>query len=296
MGEYIGLVPPPEGFVQTEKYNFARFAEGPNYKKVNHDLVEKVYNQLPIRSIGVDVATGHGMVLRQMAEIANGTNKSFYLIGVDLDPYAIERARKQILSTGECGFVFLQGDARNLKDLLKDYFKPGEVDYASIHDAIHEIRDDQTKKEIVDSMAEMLKPGGYFSYNSAFTTEAVGIEWAYWQIVFMKTFNAKRYKGEEIQSMPIHPPAFYRRLIEAAGLSIVHDKLAEVPMSEKALIGISEYPPFARGFTEKLVFDRPVCLDEGIEGIKQAIKPTLDRYKTDSLLRKWHEIIAQKAA
>ncbi|MBI2338731.1 class I SAM-dependent methyltransferase [Candidatus Daviesbacteria bacterium] len=292
MGEYLGLVPPEEGFVQTAKFNFARFAEGPNYKAVNHDLIKRVIDRLPTQSITVDVATGHGMVPRLMADIVAGTDKRVFSIGVDLDPYAIEQARRRIRNTGEVGFVFLQGDARNLKDVLKDFVKPGEVDYTSIHDAIHEIRDDDTKTDIIDSMVKMLRPGGLLSYNSAFTTEAAGMEWGIWLLNFLKISGARRNK--DIQGMPVHTPDFYKILIENTGLTVIHEDKVKVPLSLEELKSISEYLPFVRGFTETLIFPRPVEMEEGIEMMKQALVPTLDKLKSDSLVRKWHEIIAQK--
>lgn len=61
MGEYIGIVPPPEGFVQTPQHNFGPYSERPGYKKVNSDLIGRVFELLPGQNITVvDVATGFG--------------------------------------------------------------------------------------------------------------------------------------------------------------------------------------------------------------------------------------------
>lgn len=299
MGEYIGLAQPKEGFTQTERFNFARFAEGPNYKAVNRNLVEKVFSLLPEKSIGIDVAMGHGMLARLESDLLAGTSKQHYQIGVDLDPYAITQAKAQIPDTQECRFTFLQGDARDLKNLLRWYVKPGKVDYTSIHDAIHEVRDDPKKAEILKSQVKMLRVGGLFSYNSAFTSKAAGREWGIWLREFMNVAETEgvtvsSYKGKDIDRMPVHPPEFYKGLIENSGLEVIHDELVEVRMSKEELEGISEYPPFVKGFTEALVFSHPVKMELGIDWMKQAIQPTLDRFKTDALLRRWHEIIAQK--
>lgn len=297
MGEFIGLVPPKEGFIQNERFNFARFAQGPNYRLVNRNLVEKVFSLLPGQEIvALDVAMGHGMVSRLVAELMAGTGRQVEMIGVDLDAYAVKQARTQIIDTEEVGFTFLQGDATDLKKVLNSQYllegPEGNFDYTSIHDAIHEIRDDPTKAEILESQEEMLKPGGLLSYNSAFTSEATGMEWGIWLLNFLKISGAKRDKS--IQGMPVHTPKFYYDLIEAAGLEVIHEDLVTVQMSKEELMGISEYPPFVRGFTESLIFPRPVGLEEGVKLMQEAIQPTLDKLKKDSLPRRWHEIIAQK--
>lgn len=296
MGEHIGLVSPAEGFVQTPRFNFGRYSECRGYNKVNGDLVAEVLERLPQKTIvALDVAMGHGMVPRLISTQLADTNRQAHVIGVDLDAYAVQQARTQILDTANTYFTFLQGDARDLRHLLEGHVKPGGINYTSIHDAIHEIRDDGIKAAIVRSQAEILAPEGLLSYNSAFTTIAVGREWAIWVIEFMKRFDgAHKYKGDDVQGLPILAPAFYRGLIEDAGLSIVHESIVEVPHFKEDLEAIAEYPPFAKGFTEKIVFPRKVELEEGITIMKQAIPPTLKKLKRESLTRKWHEIIAQK--
>lgn len=295
MGEYIGLVPPTEGFVQTPRFNFGRYSEGTGYNKVNSDLIEEVLGRLPQQSITVvDVATGHGMVPRLVSTQLAGTNRQAYVIGVDSDAYAVEQARAQILDTANVRFTFLRGDARDLRHLLEGYVKPGEVNYTSIHDAIHEIRDDGIKAAIVRSQAEILAPEGLLSYNSAFTTVAVGREWAFWQIEFMRLFEANKHRGEDVKKLPVHPPSFYRDLIVDAGLVPIHERTVVVPQGREELEAISEYPPFVVGFTQMMVFPRPVTLKEAVDGMKGSITPVFDRFKTHSISRVWHEIIAQK--
>lgn len=297
MGEHIGLVPPAEGFIQTPRFNFGRYSEGTGYNKVNGDLIAEVLKRLPQQSITVvDVAMGHGMVPRLVRTQLAGTDRQAHVFGVDLDAFAVEKARAQILDTANVRFTFLRGDARDLRHLLEDRVKPGEVNYTSIHDAIHEIRDDKIKAAILKSQAEMLAPEGLLSYNSAFTTVAVGREWAFWLMEFMNLFpDSHRYKGDDVHGLPVHPTAFYRGLITDTGLAIVHERTVPVLQDKDALEGISEYPPFIVGFTEKIVFPRPVSMEEASDKMKRAIPPTLARLKTNSLTRVWHEIIAQKS-
>lgn len=295
MGEYIGLVPPPEGFVQTGRYNFGRYSRGENYRKVNRDLTDKVFELLPEQNLtAVDVAMGDGMVPRLATERLSGTNRRLYMVGVDSDAYAVETAKTQIPDTPNVHFTFLQGDARVLPEVLAGYVEVGQVDYTSIHDAIHEIRDDEAKAAILKNQARILRPGGLFSYNSAFTTEAVGREWAFLQMAFMELFGAYKYRGKDVQKLPVHPPSFYRGLIIEAGLIPIHEAIVKVPHYQEELEAISEYPSFVNGFTQMMVFERPVYLEEAVDGIKRAIRPVFDKFKTNSIVRTWHEIIAQK--
>lgn len=289
MGEYIGLVPPAEGFVQTAAFNFGRYSRSRNYIKVNWDVIDKVFELLPGQNLtAVDVAMGDGMVPRLAAKRLVGTNRRLYMVGVDIDAFAVETARAQTTDTANVKFIFLQGDACALP------IKLSQADYTSIHDAIHEIRDDQAKADIFKNQAKILRPGRLLSYNSAFTTEAVGREWAVWQVEFMRLFGAYKYRGEDVQKLPIHPPSFYRNLIIEAGLIPIHEALVEVPHYQEGLEAISEYPPFVNGFTQMMGFSRPVYLEEAVEGMKRSIRPMFDRFKTDSINRIWHEIIAQK--
>lgn len=291
MGEYIGLVPPAKGFVQTPEFNFGRYSRGRNYERVNGDVVDKVLKFLSGQNLtAVDVAMGDGMIPRLTAKRLAGTNTRLYMVGVDIDAFAVETAKAQITDTANVKFIFLQGDACALP------IKLSQADYTSIHDAIHEIRDDQAKVDIISNMALILKPSGLLSYNSAFTTEAIGSEWAVWQVEFMRLMGAHKHRGEDVQKLPIHPPSFYRGLITEAGLLPIHEALVKVPHYQEELEAISEYPPFVNGFTQMMVFERPVYLEEVVEGMKRSIKPMFDRLKTDSIVRLWHEIIAQKTA
>jgi len=295
MGEYIGVVSPAEGFVQTATFNFGRYSQRENYSRVNRNLTDKVLGLLGGQDLtAVDVAMGHGMVPRSAAKNLAGTNRRLYMVGVDIDAYAVEQAKLQIPDTPNVHFTFLTGDARALPKILAGYIKPGEADWTSIHDSIHEIRDDQAKADIIKNQALILRPGRLLSYNSAFTTEAIGREWAVWQIEFMRLFRAHKYRGEDVQKLPIHQPSFYRSLIIEAGLTPIHETLVQVPHYQGELEAISEYPPFVNGFTQMMVFDHAVYLEEAVEGMKRSIQPMLSRLNADSIIRVWHEIIAQK--
>lgn len=140
------------------------------------------------------------------------------------------------------------------------------------------------KAGILKSQAEILAPGGYLSYNSAFTTKAVGREWALWQIAFMELFGAHKYRGEDVQRLPIHPPDFYRDLITSAGLRPIHERFVDVPHYREELEAISGYPPFVLGFTQMMVFPGPVYLEEAVDGMRRVIPSVLERFKTDSII------------
>lgn len=295
MGEFIGLVPPAEGFVQTPQFNFGLYANRPRYQEVNRDLIARGFEILKQEKImGVDVATGHGMVPRQASLVVEGTNIRLFMVCTDLDEYAVKTAKAEIPDTPNARFTFIQGDARDLPRVLSGHISPGQVDYTSINDALHEMRAKELKLAILKSQAEILKPGGLFSFNSAFTTKSVFREWAVWQMEFMKIMDAERYRGGDIEGLPVLSPEDYRDLIEGRGLRVIHEAMVSYPHYKQDLEGISDYPPFAKGFTEKMVFKRPVSLAKGIQGMKDAITPTLTRLKTDTIPRVWYEVIAQK--
>ena len=125
---------------------------------------------------------------------------------------------------------------------------PDGVDYVSVHDAIHEIGDEEDKESILAAMSRILKPGGVMTYNSAFTTAALeesAVKWGRWKSRAFSLLGGKR--DRKAKAIAIHSPEEYKEMISQAGLSIVHEAKRAVKLSRDALGAISRYPAFVEG-------------------------------------------------
>jgi len=279
--------------VQSEEYCFVPFARDSAYRQANRDLLLEAFAYLPPMFFQVDVATGTGLVPQEVGSLCEEKGKAGRVIGVDLDPFALESARRNTPSTPHCVVEFVEGRAQDMGQLLDGIIPPEGVDYVSVHDAIHEIGGDKDKKSVFAAMAGILKPGGIFTYNSAFTTAAMegsAIKWGRWKAKALSILGGKR--DRKVEAIKIHPPEEYKEMICNAGLVVIHEAKRVVELSRSALAAIAQYPAFVEG-----VFADMVGREEmQFEKKSQALIEALDSLGITEIPRIWHEIVAQKAA
>lgn len=70
--------------------HFGHFAEIPEYRQVNEQLVERLFQHLPNPFVLVDVATGTGLVPQLLIEKAERLGYSGTIIGIDPNPDSLE--------------------------------------------------------------------------------------------------------------------------------------------------------------------------------------------------------------
>ena len=214
------------------------------------------------------------------------------VIGIDPDGFAVESASATTPSTAHCTVEFVQGKAQDLHQLLAGKIPTDGVDYVSIHDALHEI-DEADKQDVIRSMVDVLRPGGLFSYNSAFTTIAMDECPMVWGRIKSKAISILGGKRDRnAQGFVVHTPEEYRQMLVDAGLAVIHEARRSVMMSRAALEAIARYPQFAFGVFVDMVDTEQVSIQQKSQAIIQAIH---ELGVTESL-RIWHEIVAQKPA
>jgi ubiquinone/menaquinone biosynthesis C-methylase UbiE len=277
----------------NRELDFGDFSKRKEYIDVNQKLVEMLFSKLPDGFFHADVAAGTGMVERLFRENAEKTQKSGTIIGIDPNVTSLNYARKEVPSSEKLSVIFIEGMGQNLKQLLEGKIPQRGVDSVSIHDALHEIRDNSDKASVIQSMADILKPEGYLTYNSAFTTIAnnhAPSRWGRWKLLAMKKLGI-RERNPDCNSMPILTPQDYKKIIENAKLVVVHEKTTPVFLTKEALEAISRYPAFFRGTFDDI---------KGQEKVPDAAKSnalieSLNEIELP-LPKIWHEIIAQKPA
>jgi ubiquinone/menaquinone biosynthesis C-methylase UbiE len=277
---------------QSEAFNFISFASDRAYREANRALIEKALAMLPARFYHVDVASGTGLVPQEECALCAQQGKSGVIIGIDPDGFALASARRQTRPAPLCTVEFVQGLAQDMARLLAGRI-PGEgVDYTSIHDAIHEIPGDDVKQSVLTAMARILRPGGIFTYNSAFTTAAMeeaAMDWGRLKAKAFAVLGGKRDRS--LPAVKIHSPEQYRQMIVDAGLEVVCEARRVVRISRAALEGISQYPAFIEGVFGDMIGREQVSLEEKSRALLAAIAAL----NLPELPRVWHEIVAQKA-
>ena len=276
--------------VQSEEFNFVSFASDRAYREANRGLIAKALALLPSRFFHVDVASGTGLVPQEVCALCQEQGKSGTIIGVDPDRFALESARQLTRPGPNCVVEFVQGMAQDLIHLLAGKIPPEGVDYTSIHDAIHEIRGEEDKRGVIAAMARILKPGGIFTYNSAFTAIAMDEAPMDWGRLKAKAFAILGGKRDRQKlAIKIHTPEQYRQMIVDAGLAVIYEARRVVRLPRTAMEAIGRYPAFIEGVFGDMVGTERVSLEEKSRAILAAIE-ALD---FSDIPRVWHEIMAQ---
>lgn len=278
--------------VSKNNLDFGEFSRMPEYVAINKTLIRTLLSRLPANFFHVDIAAGTGMVEKLIKEEAEESDKAGKIFGVDPNTTSLAIARKDVLSSEKITVSFIEGMGQDLKRLLKGEVPEEGVDSTSIHDALHEIRSNEDKTQVIQSMADILKPEGLLSFNSAFTTVSnneAQSKWGRWKLMGMKKLGI-RERNPVCDAMPILPPQAYRKMIENAGLVVVHEKTTPVYLTKAALIAIARYPAFFRGTFDDIVGQENVSdIDKS-----NALVESIEEMGVPSLPKIWYEIIAQK--
>ncbi len=276
---------------QSQAYNFISFAADRAYREVNRALIERALALLPSPFYQVDVASGTGLVPQEACAVAQEEGKSARIIGVDPDGFALESARKQTRPGPNCVVEFVQGLAQDMSRLLVGKIPADGADYTSIHDAIHEIPGEDTKKGVLAAMAGILRPGGLFTYNSAFTTCAMDeapMDWGRLKAKAFAIIGGKR--DRQMPAFKVHTPEQYRQMIVDAGLTVIHEARRVVRLPRSAMEAIARYPAFIEGVFSDMVGKERLSLEEK----SRAMLAAIEALGLAEIPRVWHEILAQK--
>ena len=277
---------------QSAEFNFDAFARDEAYREANRALIAKAFALLPSTFFHVDVATGTGLVPQEVCALCREQGKQGTIIGIDPDAYALESARRHTPAGPSYTVEFVQGVAQDLPQLLAGKIPPEGVDYASIHDAIHEIPGEDVKRGILATMASILKPGGVLTYNSAFTTAAMeqsALEWGRMKAKAIALLGGKRDRHKP--AVKIHTPEEYRQMITEAGLEVIYEGKRAVMMTRASLGAIFHYPAFIEGAFSDMIGTEQVPLTEK----HRVMMAVIDAMGPIELPRVWHEIMARKA-
>lgn len=281
--------PPSDSRTVKYSFSFEEFAKQPEYVEVNANLIREFASHLPNDFCHVDVATGTGMVPKLLIKELQETERKGTIFGIDPNSTSLEIARKITPLSENVSVEFIEGLGQNLKKLLQGKIPDTGVDGVSILDAIHEIHGEDFKKQVLASMADILKPGGVLVLNSAFTTygmEPKPFAWGRWK---SRAFNnLSRRQDKDINAIKLHTPDEYRQMLEEIELTVIHESKEVVTLSYDALVAISYYPEFINGVFRDMIDKDKFSLQQKSKALIKALD------KVEFIPRGWWEIIAQK--
>ena len=276
---------------QSEEFNFEAYAQDRAYRETNRALIARAFAQLPSPFFHIDVATGTGLVPQEVCALCRELGKRATVIGLDPDGFALESARRHTPSGPGYTVEFVQGVAQDMSHLLAGKVPLEGVDYASIHDAIHEIPGEDTKRSVLAAMAQILRPGGVLTYNSAFTTAALDMGAMEWGRLKAKAFAVLGGKRDRhAVAVKIHTPEEYRQMIVDAGLEVIYEGRQVVRMTRESIAAIAHYPAFIEGVFSDMIGTEQVPLAEK----HRAMMEVIQNMGAVELPRVWHEIMARK--
>ena len=317
---------------QTADFNFVTFAQDPVYIASNNALLDKSFGEFAPDNgfIHLDVGGGTGLVVQESIKIAEQKGKRGRFIMVEPDEFAITSAFETTPESENASVAFIQGVGQEIEKLVRQEINLAQIDTASIHDAIHEIRGINNKRATIRGIIALLKPGGTLSINSAFTSIAQQDPgYGRWKFGAIKRSGGRRIrtKREEPLSFEyakseetagekgkletidqddtktaILQPQDYIDLLTlpesegGLGLELISAGSESLPISQSALEGIAHYPRFAEGFFEDVEFDdgRVVTITDKINFTSDAVSDIQPRDGRIQLPRNWYNIIVRK--
>ena len=279
-----------------EDLHFGHFAMVPEYREVNRQLVQELFRHMPNPFVHVDLATGTGLVPQLLIEEAEKRGFQGTIIGIDRSAKALEIAEATTPRPAGIELRFVEADARYLERLRGDELPADGADSLSIHDAIHEITDEEGQPPGLSGHGrDRPARAPLLSSNSTFTTVSMAVANSLrghgeWKLHFMRLTGARR--KDKGGSLPYRRPEDYRKMIEDAGFKVVHELERAIHLTREALKAIARYPAFVEGVAGDLVFPRELSLVEQSHYLSLAV----DKIRYDGLPRSWHEIIGRKQA
>jgi ubiquinone/menaquinone biosynthesis C-methylase UbiE len=268
------------------EFSFKRFAEQPFYKAVNVHLVEKV-RLCPGQKV-VELACGTGAVTRLIAEKLQGARESL-VIAVDRSETALREALQQLSAFKEVAVQFIQSGIEQLSDVIKE-----RVDAVVFCNGIHYIQD---KGAVVQEVANTLKGGGTFAFNTAFFqgaqppgTEQFYRRWMYKAHRWLLSHHGIRPTPEKIEARKQLTPEQYHQLLEQHCFHVSCEDIKAAPVTLQGWLDISSYEDFIHGAMPG------VPLAEASEALRVAVAETFREMGLESVPRNWLTMVAVKSS
>ena len=269
----------------TEEYSFSWFARQPFFEAENRHLVDLV-GLKPGQQV-VDLACGPGGVTKIIVDKIRGATESM-VIGVDLSTQALQQARQEIANVRDAVVQFIQARAEDLSQTIKQ-----KVDAVIFCNAIHLLPD---KEIVLHEIAQTLKPGGTFAFNSTFylgsmvpETESFYSRWLMRAFRLLKREYGMRPDRTKTTARQQLNTEQYHELLARTGFKIKTENVELVQVPLEGWLSICTFSDFVEGTFPG------VPLATASEVLKKAMIQTFDDLKLNVVPRNWLEIVTVRA-
>lgn len=269
-------------------YSYEPFTRHAFYQDMNHALVSRAVDSLPLpsrRRAVVDLGCGTGAVTAMLAGEFRQRGAPATICGIDPSAAALAVARRQQPATGDVWFV--QGDVAAMAGLAP-------LDAVFFCNAIHLVAD---KDDVLERIAGALAPGGVLAMNTAFFAGAYapGTERFYrlWTARALRRLRqahpaVKLSRGVRTPAMDWRSPEEYELLLRGHGFEVVTCAMDEAQMSLQSVQDIGHY----RLFVEGALPGAP--LDAGADALGVGAAEAFEELGLKFLPRRWLQLVARR--
>lgn len=276
---------------ESNAYTFDPFSRHEFYTAVNRSLVEHTIALLDAaRPAGetvrvVELASGTGAVTEQVLDALAARHRPAVVVGVEPSRAAINVAEHHLHGRP---VSFVQGDADDLPRAIDT------ADAVFFCNAIHLIPD---KDDAVATITRVLRPGGYFAFNSSFYEGAYAEGSQRFYRLWMRcAVRWLRQHHPEVRldhhgrttAMQWLTPEDYAALVGRQGMGIAFEQVEPVLMPLRAWQDIGRYSLFIEGALPGI----PVPI--GADALESCAATAFADLQLDGVPRNWLQVVARK--
>lgn len=284
----------------VEDYNYEPFADTEEYRKVNGDITRSWVQIMVDRGVEsldrfLDIATGAGTMAQLFFHMLPANLKESAVFCLDQSAGALKLAKRRLEK--EIDKLTLINSSIQELDL-----PPKSLDVAIWGNGIHYLDEEEQIKSL-KAIKKVLKPGGWFFFNTAFYEEARPAETIPFYraqvknaVQFLKKQGVSRVKIErKAEAAKFHPRSYYEDLVGNVGFDLVDVQEFAADLTKEAWEYISSFQQYASG----ALHGYP---DEAAsDAMKNAVEPAIllhggvNKDGNHFVTRKWLSVSARRA-
>lgn len=259
------------------EYVYEPFADSPEYRAVNQEIIRrwiKMITDAGTKQIDrlLDLATGVGTMVDVFLENLPKGWAQPKVYCVDLSESALEQSRRRLADKVE--------DLELKQCRIEELDLPeNSVDVAMWGNGIHYL-DEETQEKALTRIHRVLRPGGWFFFNSAFYAESRPEETLPFYraqiakaVRRLKTLGVGRNSKEgRVEASNFLDQAHYQNLLKQTGFAVHEMKKVAARLYKSAWESISGFSQYAAG----ALHGYPV--DVAAEVLSEAVGPSLEEH------------------
>ncbi len=235
-----------------EEYDFEPFAKTKDYLKVNRKIVKRWTETMFKKNEGdidriLDIATGTGTMVELLFSFLPSKFNRTNVICLDKSAEALDSAERNLLGKVQ-NLELIQAPIEDAK------LSPRSVDIAIWGNGIHYLSEEGQKNSI-RNISRVLKPNGWFFFNTSFydgarPTETLPFYRAQVKkaVEYLRSRDIRRDKKDSRpEASKFHTKLYYEELLALANFKIIESKEFSVDLYKRSWEQISSFGQYAAG-------------------------------------------------